>query len=128
MHLSKLLLPDLLHPPGFLRAHPFLRHHLRLSAPLAAVSLEYLGCRPADPLSLRPCQVGLEHDAAGLGILVSHHQHVRLVLLLDILCTWIVKHEVGARGEDVRSGSVCGELILLLMGLNECFLGVPMVR
>jgi hypothetical protein len=54
---------------------------------------------------------------------------MRLLLLLDIFCAWVVKHEVGGRGEDVRSGGVCGELlILLMMGLDNCFLGVPMVR
>ena len=53
---------------------------------------------------------------------------MRLLLLLDILCACVVKHEVGARGEDVRPGGVCRELILLLMGLIDCFLGVPMVR
>lgn len=49
-------------------------------------------------------------------------------MLLDFFYARIVKHEVGGRREDVRPGGVCGELILLLMGLNECFLGVPMVR
>jgi hypothetical protein len=49
-----------------------------------------------------------------------------LMLLLDIFCAWVVKHEVGGGWEDVRSGGVCGELMLL--GLNDCFLGEPMER